>query len=165
MSFRLPVEKQTTDKRPSILHPKILCPPLALTSKRRQSRPADRNVIHDLSHSTHEEINEAEAPKSNPKTTKQQAGKLLTSNHLVGQNCKAEDLETKPVLLIPKSALANYLENSGVCMAFELIFLEVLSKKIPRRSALKYTTSRFKEFGEAYERFRADSHPKQSAQI
>jgi len=42
----------------------------------------------------------------------------------------------------------RYIEETGLAMAFKIIFAEILSKKIPEDAAFAYTATRLRQIGE-----------------
>jgi len=42
----------------------------------------------------------------------------------------------------------KYLEQTGIAMAFQVIFAEILDKKIDEQKVFQYTASRLRQIGE-----------------
>ncbi len=48
----------------------------------------------------------------------------------------------------------KYLEQTGIAMAFQVIFAEILDKKVEEQKVFSYTASRLRQIGEDLEKIK-----------
>ena len=48
----------------------------------------------------------------------------------------------------------KYLEQTGIAMAFQVIFAEILDKKVDEQKVFTYTASRLRQIGEDLEKIK-----------
>lgn len=68
----------------------------------------------------------------------------VENNSIINNQPKDKEKDKKPR---PSDQFTQYLENTGVSMAFQIIFAEILSKNVPSDSVYGYTAMRLRQIG------------------
>ena len=79
----------------------------------------------------------------------------INKNDLNSSQGRRENLDKIQLRKIQANAFENYINETGISTAFQLIFSELITKKIPVENYYTYTASRFREIGRELEEIKA----------
>ena len=79
----------------------------------------------------------------------------INQNDLNSSKGRRENLDKIELRKIQANAFENYINETGISTAFQLIFSELITKKIPVENYYTYTASRLREIGRELEEIKA----------
>ena len=79
----------------------------------------------------------------------------INKNDLNSSQGRRENLDKIQLRKIQANAFENYINETGISTAFQLIFSELITKKIPVENYYTYTASRLREIGRELEEIKA----------
>lgn len=87
-------------------------------------------------------LNEEQELKENPKNNQPQRKEEQEE-----ANRRRKELDDMKIRRIQANAFEKYIYETGIASSFQLIFAELITKKIPVKDYYTYTASRLREFG------------------
>ena len=103
---------------------------------------SDNNSMNKSLHSNNNSINISQSLSIN-------------KNDLNSSQGRRENLDKIQLRKIQANAFENYINETGISTAFQLIFSELITKKIPVENYYTYTASRLREIGRELEEIKA----------
>ena len=79
----------------------------------------------------------------------------INQNDLNSSKGRRENLDKIELRKIQANAFENYINETGISTAFQLIFSELITKKIPVENYYTYTASRLREIGRELDEIKA----------
>jgi hypothetical protein len=79
----------------------------------------------------------------------------INKNDLNSSQGRRENLDKIQLRKIQANAFENYINETGISTAFQLIFSELITKKIPVENYYTYTASRLREIGRELDEIKA----------
>lgn len=68
---------------------------------------------------------------------------------------RREELDRMSLRNVQADMFEKYIYETGISTAFQLIFSELITKKIPVENYYDYTVTRLKEFGEEFDKMKS----------
>jgi hypothetical protein len=87
----------------------------------------------------------------NKKTNKAKQGTATASGNNAKEKENLQKQKNKEEAGVLMNKLDEYLNNNGLSFAFNLIFSEIVDKKIPSESHFEYTMMRLRQLGKEIE--------------
>ena len=103
---------------------------------------SDNNSMNKSLHSNNNSINISQSLSIN-------------KNDLNSSQGRRENLDKIQLRKIQANAFENYINETGISTAFQLIFSELITKKIPVENYYTYTASRLREIGRELDEIKA----------
>ncbi len=118
--------------------------PNALSQESLENKEEGQNLASENDMNNQDENGDSKSVNAN---SENKASRIL-SNHLPKYvNPLRKDLDDININGITPQEFERYIYSKGISSAFEVIFSEILTKKIPARDQFKYAAGRLREFG------------------
>jgi hypothetical protein len=95
--------------------------------------------------------NSSYLPKEKEENLEESQNLTEEQNQIEENNKRREELDKITLRKIQAQAFEKYINETGISNTFQLIFSELIIKKIPMKDYFPYTASRLRQIGREYD--------------